>query len=345
MSSSSTRGLPRAVKHFRPALEALDDRVAPAVASIPGQGIYSIPTTITLGSPVEICPTPAVALAQGLNGVVVASFDTGGVTGTWYYNGVPGSWQRISTYTANSIALDRNNAVVASFDTIGVWRQLGIGYPAMIYTELWTQLSGCPANTLALSSDGGHLLASFAGLGVQSWTPGASVWTPLSSLTASSLAVNSHGDMAGAFEDGHLWYAAAGSNWEVLSDLPATAVALNDAGVMVASFEGYGVGSHVQGTQWQQISTLEAKDLALSGVYTTPFAHLIIPQRSYYDLLGAFGAAGLWDQQLTWRGPSIDFMHSGQIIPGEPMPYPTDHWVQINPAFTDLVAASSATDY
>src|SRR5262249_32996615 len=153
----------------------------------------------------------------------------------------------------------------AAFADIGVWRDPK-GTGSSPYAAGWTDLSPAAATDLAVSADGKQLVASFVVYGLDYYNGGTS-FTEISMLHTSTLGIDNIKDIAGIFEDGHLWY-HAGSNpalgaFVLTSSLQATTLALSDQGLLVASFVGLGV-NRFNGASYAQLSSFEARDLAFS---------------------------------------------------------------------------------
>src|SRR5262249_45139093 len=77
------------------------------IASVPSAGIKQFTTTSGTTVTTLLTSLPAVALAHSTStGDLIASFNSRGVTGTWWYTGTPGQWKQISSFTATDLAFD-----------------------------------------------------------------------------------------------------------------------------------------------------------------------------------------------------------------------------------------------
>lgn len=210
-----------------------------------------------------------------------ASFEGSGI---YYYNnnsevGNTG-WFPLTSSTPAAMAGTSTNgsgnpSVVASFQGAGTW--------------LWTSNSGwrelTPAPASALAIDGNEIAGDWSGSGVYLYNLGTGSWSHLTTTDASQLAVNSQGDVVGAFPGAGVWYCNT-ANWMELTSSSANLVALDYSGDVIASFPGagvwiygnpsasYGWGYVSYSPGWHQLTTLSAEALTMmdNGTAAISFA-------------------------------------------------------------------------
>jgi hypothetical protein len=199
----------------------------------------------------------------------------------------PSGWQPLSSFAAQSVAVDGAGDVVAAFAGAGLWRWTPTGG--------WTQIDTFTPQSIAV--DGyGQVTAAFAGAGLWQWSGGT--WTQLDSFTPQSLAVDGSGDVVAAFTGAGLWRRTAADGWTQLDSFTPQSLAADGSGNVVASFAGNGLWRWTLAGGWAQIDSFTPQQIAMDAGG---------------DVFATFAGGGLWRWTPTGGWAQIDSYTPEQI--------------------------------
>lgn len=198
------------------------------VGEFPGYGVQRFvgPNDFV---PLTVPGVDASLLAEGADGTLVGKFSNGV---NEYESGT--TWTLLTQTGVEAptlLAVDAVGHVFAEFKGYGVQEYVGGQY--------WIPLNVAGVDAALLTASGnGMLVADFTGYGVERYVSGKT-WVPLSSMTADAtvLAMNNLGDVVGQFVGGVQEFLASGGVWTPLTS-PGTAspLAIDSAGDVAGAF-------------------------------------------------------------------------------------------------------------
>ncbi|MGF1583654.1 MAG: hypothetical protein ACFCD0_30420 [Gemmataceae bacterium] len=223
-------------------VEALDDRVLPAVTFFSGVSGITMYDHLT-GNTQVITPNQPYAIDEGRDGVVFASFDSG----VWYYNGNNDRWGRLSPNPAQVISAAEDNTLVASFVGQGTF-QFAQGN--------WRRLTRRPADQLA-TVQRNHVFASFDGFGTWEYVKG---WTQLNEADALTMAASVDGSLFVGYDTGTYGY--DGTDWDRLTRAIAIDLASATGDQVFGVFRS-GLFAYNTTDGWNRLSYFQMEEITI----------------------------------------------------------------------------------
>jgi hypothetical protein len=225
--------------------------------------------------------------ARPLNSVDIGAFQTQtGIVADFAGKGVqefnPSGWQVLTTFDAQSVAVDGRGDVVAAFAGDGLWRRTP--------DTVWTQIDGFTPQSFVVDRFG-QVTAAFGGAGLWFWE--GSTWKQIDSFTPQSIAVDGLGDVIAAFTGGGLWrhtLAGAGA-WTQIDTFTPQSVAADGQGDVAAAFAGGGLWRWTPNGGWAQIDGVTPQGISMDAAG---------------DVVASFAGAGLWRWTLAGGWTQID---------------------------------------
>jgi hypothetical protein len=149
-------------------------------------------------------------------------------------------------------------------------------------TNSWVQLTVSTATRLA-ADPLGDVAGEFQGAGVWLFRP-SSGWHQIGTGDASALAMDANGDVAGSFPGAGVWLFRPAVGFQQIGTGDASALAMDALGDVVGTFPGHGVWLFRPAVGFQQIGGGDASVLTMDGLG---------------DVIGAFPGAGVWEFRPT----------------------------------------------
>jgi hypothetical protein len=155
----------------------------------------------------------------------------------------------------------------------------------------WSQLTAANATTLAVDSQG-DVAGTFKGAGVWRYKRYTSSWTQIGTSDASALVMDPLGDIAGAFPGAGIWYFRPAFGWTQIGTGNASVLSVDAAGDVAGTFPGHGIWLYRAAVGFQQIGTGDASVLTMDALG---------------DVIGTFPGHGVWEYR-----PALGFQQTGQ---------------------------------
>jgi hypothetical protein len=198
----------------------------------------------------------------------------------------PSGWKPLSSFPAQSVAVDGYGDVVAVRAGAGLWRWTPTGG--------WTQIDTFTPQSIAVDRFG-RVTATFAGAGLWHWTGGT--WKEIDSFTPQSIAVDGYGNVLAAFAGDGVWRWNGGT-WTQIDNFTPQSLAADGAGNVVADFAGGGLWRWTLAGGWTQIDTNTPQQMAMDAGG---------------DVFASFAGAGLWRWTFAGGWAQIDSFTPQQI--------------------------------
>jgi hypothetical protein len=273
----------------RPELECLEEKKVLSTVF----GAYSSGETWAFNDQAgwrEINSAVPIAMKEGTDGTLFASYNSGPRLGTWRYDYGSNNWTGITGAVASVLSASQSdNTLFASFSGGGTWEFNGI----------WHQLASHDATMLAAVSNN-DVYASLTGTRTGTWHYNNG-WNQLTTAVPIAMDASPDGAMYASYSDGTYnyqgWSDLFDSGWTKVTSKVATQIAaINDL-----SF----VGSFVDGTD-------EYTGGFCYTVTTDVYTHL---GHSGSTIIGSDGSgtftyqglSGNPVQQIDWFNPAIQF--------------------------------------
>jgi hypothetical protein len=290
------------------------------VGDITGDGRLDVAVVLNTSNNISVLPNTTTPVTVTYP-IVVSQFGTSGVQ---QFNFVTNSFASLSTMNASLLASNAQGDIVADFTGHGVW----LFRP----TVGFVLINGFDAVALAIDPLG-NVAASFKGFGTARFIPsfGPNGWFGIDDATATLLAMDALGDVAGVFPTGVFEFRPS-SGLLNINGHTATALAMNGPGQITANFPGFGVGLFIPGFGWELINGHEATALAIDnhGNVSAQFPGFDVAKYifSAYGWGGLAGAPAMSASQLGMDAIGDVFA----VFPGNGqwVFYPTRGWVRLS---------------
>jgi hypothetical protein len=153
-----------------------------------------------------------IAMHEGADGTLFASYNNGPFLGTWRYDFGPNQWTEVTGAVASTLsASSKDNTLFASFSGQGTWE----------FNGSWHQLASHDATMLAAVSNN-DVYAVFSGDKTGTWQANNNGWNKLTSAVPVAMDASPGGALYVSYGDGTYEY---NGGWTQLDDRVATQIA------------------------------------------------------------------------------------------------------------------------